>query len=72
MPDLTLSLTDAQWARVQSAFTDYAEIRGAPKASDMAAWIKRRIRDRVADYEKASALQSAGIDSALTAEGWGG
>ena len=41
MPDLTITLTNAQWAAYQA-------VSGSPSTSDVEAWLKRQLTD---DYD---------------------
>ena len=67
MPDLTLSVTAAQWTRIKAAF----QIDGAdPTAADMAVWVKRQIKARVKQHEDQIRNQDSAINAGLDAEGW--
>ena len=70
MPNLTVSLTNAQWSRVEAAFPDREG--NPPTAADIERWIRRQIRDRVLRNElgRASALAEDQKRTELQTEGW--
>ena len=57
MPDLTVTLSDSQWAAYQAATT------GTPSLSDVSAWLKRQL---AADYQ--AKLEGADDATATAAE----
>ena len=71
MPDLTLTVTNDQWTRIQSAFgTKYPE--DTINGTFMAAWIKAQIKDVVQDMGGNAAAENArtSLASDLATEGW--
>jgi hypothetical protein len=69
MPDLTLSVTAAQWTRIKTAFT----VGGVePDAASMAVWIKTKIRHEVEEAErsKEAIAGEARAQTTLSGEGW--
>tara|TARA_R110000751_G_scaffold185278_7_gene291697 strand:+ start:365 stop:577 length:213 start_codon:yes stop_codon:yes gene_type:complete len=69
MPDLTLSVTAAQWTQIQAAFTVNGDV---PDTASMVAWIKTKIRHEVEESErKKQAIEAEErAQTALSDEGW--
>ena len=66
MPDLTVSLSDAQWTRVVAASTKFKSVdeTGDVDAAYMSAHLKTTIARAVENFEKEAAYASA--DSSLS------
>ena len=71
MPDLTLTVTAAQWTRIQAAFQAACPDETI-NAAFMATWTKRQIKALVRRYESglATGTADAAVDAELDAEGW--
>jgi hypothetical protein len=67
MPDVTVSFTDAQWARVVAASSRIKNLgeTGDVDASYLAAMLKKRVQKFVELYEQEQARRNAdgGLDS---------
>ncbi len=74
MPELRISVTDAQWARIQAAYTTRDDLGDTviPDVAAMQTWILSQLRGRVQRYEfgQSSATAEAAKRSELEAEGW--
>tara|TARA_Y100000310_G_C20548932_1_gene747050 strand:- start:231 stop:458 length:228 start_codon:yes stop_codon:yes gene_type:complete len=74
MSQLTITVSAAQWARIQEAFTtrDGDGNPVTPTAQDMETWVLRQVKAKVFQYEegKASVVSNQQVRDDLTAEGW--
>ncbi len=73
MPELTLTVTAAQWARIKTAFTGVAtEAPAVPTASEMSTWIFEQIKAVVYSAERQNAENDGRVaaKALLTSEGW--
>ena len=77
MPDLTVTVTNAQVTRLQNAFrflnvTATDPIGTLASGPQIEAWMRRQLRDRVLQYEQRAAHTTADntVNSTLAGEGW--
>ena len=61
MPDVTISFTDAQWARIVAASSRIKDIRetGNVDADYLSAMLKARVSKLVTQYEQSNAHNTA-------------
>ena len=69
MPDLTLTVTDAQKTRIDAAF-GAAYPNETINDAFYSNWIKRHIKTQVIQYESKRRSPDAAIASDLAGEGW--
>ena len=59
MPDITISLTDAQWARVEAASTYIAGLEGGTVTTE---YLSTRWKEQLAEWVKAYEHEQASVD----------
>ena len=59
MPDITISLTDAQWARVEAASTYIAGLEGGTVTTD---YLSTRWKEQLTEWVKAYEHEQASVD----------
>ena len=71
MPNLTLSVTAAQWTRIKGCIGQFGMKEGEePTSAGMSTWIKRQIKAVVRQNEDRKNSAAATFDVDLEAEGW--
>jgi len=70
MPSLAITVSSAQWTRIQEAFTTAST--PSPDAASVQAWILRQVRAKVLQSEQRKEGTRADATAAATmnAEGW--